>query len=213
MSGFSFSLKTNKVTKDKKVKPGLTRRTVPKKNALFHDEDATTDKKTSIDAFDSSKGAMLGSTAVSETPVLIIEPVNRTHRLRRPSISAYTGDDSENADTSKLLAEEKARISLLKGELYQETSSKVIASHSEDGDAEAAPEDYEAVPVDQFGAALLRGMGWSGEPEPNNQAGQDVSHRKQGAVLGIGAKSIDKDLEAELLSKKNLGVPLIKRER
>ena len=56
---------------------------------------------------------------------------------------------------------------------------------------EATLEDYERVPVSQFGAALLRGMGW--------KEGQAASRKKKGlvepwlpqarpALLGIGAK-------------------------
>ncbi|GEQ67503.1 hypothetical protein JCM33374_g1168 [Metschnikowia sp. JCM 33374] len=219
MSGFSFSLKANKVSKDKKGRPTnlLSKRTLPKKNALFNDEDIPTDTKTSIDAFDSAQGAMSGSTAVSKAPELIIKPLIQTHTLRKPNVNPQAASPADNViaqGTQILSAEEKARKSLLSGESFDETNHKVIAGNVEDADAETetAQEDYDAVPVDQFGAALLRGMGWSGEPDKKSAANKEVSHRKQGAVLGIGAKSIEKDLEAELLSKKNLSVPIIRRE-
>lgn len=217
MSGFSFSLKANKVTKDKKGKPMgvLPKKSLPKKTSLFGgDEDVSAETKTSIDAFDSAQGAMLGSTAISKTPELIIEPINKSHRLRKSNVDVF--EENPSIDSKELLelllAEEKARKSLLSGELVQGTNNKIISGHVEDVDAETAQEDYDAVPVDQFGAALLRGMGWSGEPETKGAKNKVVAHRKQGAVLGIGAKSIEKELETELLSKKNLSVPLIRRE-
>lgn len=56
---------------------------------------------------------------------------------------------------------------------------------------EAAPdvstlEDYERVPVEEFGAALLRGMGWKGEKEAKRK---DVKRRQN--LLGLGAKELD----------------------
>ncbi|KND92130.1 Pre-mRNA-splicing factor SPP2 [Tolypocladium ophioglossoides CBS 100239] len=58
-------------------------------------------------------------------------------------------------------------------------------------DAEAAGaastlEDYEAMPVEEFGAALLRGMGWNGEqrgPKPKEA-------RRRANRLGLGAKEL-----------------------
>ncbi|KAG5951840.1 hypothetical protein E4U53_002125 [Claviceps sorghi] len=45
-------------------------------------------------------------------------------------------------------------------------------------------EDYEAMPVEEFGAALLRGMGWDGQP--TGPKVKDV--RRRPARLGLGAK-------------------------
>lgn len=62
----------------------------------------------------------------------------------------------------------------------------------------ATLEDYAAVPIEEFGAALLRGMGW--------KEGDVVGKRKDGisklrilerrpALLGIGAKEVPDDVE------------------
>jgi len=57
---------------------------------------------------------------------------------------------------------------------------------------EATLEDYERVPVSQFGAALLRGMGWKpGEPASRNKNRGIVEPwlpPSRPALLGIGAK-------------------------
>jgi hypothetical protein len=50
-------------------------------------------------------------------------------------------------------------------------------------------EDYEAVPVDDFGAAMLRGMGWKGEIVGKRR---EVKRRQN--LLGLGAKEL-KDAE------------------
>ncbi|ESZ93662.1 hypothetical protein SBOR_5967 [Sclerotinia borealis F-4128] len=51
-------------------------------------------------------------------------------------------------------------------------------------------EDYEAVPVEEFGAALLRGMGWDGKERKGGR--KDVKRRQN--LLGLGAKEL-KDAE------------------
>ena len=217
MSGFSFNLKGSKVTKNAKGKSSpFNKKSLPKKNPVFEDEDATASTKVVIDSFDSAQGAMLGTTVVGKAPVLVINPANRSHTLRKSVSRLKVAADEEKSINEYglvLLAEDRARRSLLAGEPSQNTSNKVIVGHSEDSEAETAQEDYDSVPVDQFGAALLRGMGWSGETESHKSGAKEVSHRKKGAVLGIGAKLIEKDLEAELLSKKNLSVPLVRREQ
>lgn len=84
----------------------------------------------------------------------------------------------------------------------------------------ASLEDYERVPVSQFGAALLRGMGW--------KEGMAASRKNRGpvepylppsrpALLGIGAK--EREVFDDGSKKKGKGkperryVPVIKRER
>ncbi len=44
-------------------------------------------------------------------------------------------------------------------------------------------EDYERVPVEEFGAALLRGMGWDGK-----ERGKVRDVKRRGNLLGLGAK-------------------------
>ncbi|EPE35246.1 hypothetical protein GLAREA_10943 [Glarea lozoyensis ATCC 20868] len=50
-------------------------------------------------------------------------------------------------------------------------------------------EDYERVPVEEFGAALLRGMGWKGQKE-----GKIKEVKRRQNLLGLGAKEL-KDAE------------------
>lgn len=87
---------------------------------------------------------------------------------------------------------------------------------------EASLEDYERVPVSQFGAALLRGMGW--------KEGQAASRKNKGlvepwlpqsrpALLGIGAKEREvfddgsKGKKGVKARPERRYVPVIKKER
>lgn len=97
-------------------------------------------------------------------------------------------------------AEEAARRLLLEG---HEDQARVIEQNSGDGRDDP---DYDEVPVEEFGAALLRGMGWRGD---RSKADVDVSNRQKGVVLGIGAKPLEGDLTEELMGRgKKIEVPL-----
>ena len=57
----------------------------------------------------------------------------------------------------------------------------------------ASLEDYAAIPVSEFGAALLRGMGWKGEQEFTTKTNDYLRAKKmerRPALLGIGAKEV-----------------------
>lgn len=57
----------------------------------------------------------------------------------------------------------------------------------------ASLDDYAAVPVEEFGAALLRGMGWKEGDVVGKRKDQIIKHRvveRRPALLGIGAKEI-----------------------
>ncbi|PCH35332.1 hypothetical protein WOLCODRAFT_139859 [Wolfiporia cocos MD-104 SS10] len=95
-------------------------------------------------------------------------------------------------------------------------------------DVEELPEsatlaDYERVPVSQFGAALLRGMGWKeGTAASRKQKGSVEPYLPQArpALLGIGAKEKEVFDDGSKMGKKGgkgkpdrRYVPVIKKER
>lgn len=204
MAGFLLNLK-NKVQKP--GKPGnklLKRGTVDKlQKNLLGDDDLNQDSKTSIDAF-LKKGAMAGDLAVNEDKVLIIKPSNLSTGLIRHKKASAT---SRYVSSS---VEDQARSSIIKNDLISD-SGLVIKNDDAEG-SDMSEEDYDKVPVDLFGAALLRGMGWDGKDD--TEADSSLQHRQRGALLGIGSKPIDKDLEKDILGDRNtkLLVPLKKRE-
>ena len=76
------------------------------------------------------------------------------------------------------------------------TNKLVIAKNDETqqykADVEKLPDElpldsdkYQTVPISEFGAALLRGMGWKGEDEPNKK--EDESAMPRPHRLGLGA--------------------------
>jgi hypothetical protein len=93
---------------------------------------------------------------------------------------------------------------------------------------EATLDDYARVPVAQFGAALLRGMGWKeGATSGASASGKGRKHVEpwlptaRPALLGIGAKEQEVFDDGSGKGKKNGGkvrpekryVPLVKKER
>lgn len=234
MSGFQFSLKGNKVSKPSQ-KPfgfGLNKKPAQqlKKNVLSNGDDEDDEpKKTSIDAFDLKKGALAGENAIGEKKQLIIIPtrlstglipekpkvedqklgfgLNIVERKNKPDQEVHDRKVPENPGDDEI-----ARKSLLDGRsidggLTIEIGQKGLAQ-------ENTEKDYEEIPVEQFGAALLRGMGWKGD---NSGSGtqNELSHRQRGAVLGIGSKPIEREIEAEIMGKRGtkLNVPLLKRDK
>jgi len=72
------------------------------------------------------------------------------------------------------------------------TEEEAFQRDFQDAPPMATLEEYKAVPVEEFGAAILRGMGWVEGQGIGNQAGQKSVKAKmpqrRPALLGIGAK-------------------------
>lgn len=206
MAGFLLNLK-GKVQKPSKLgnrplkranadsKSGL-------KNVLGGNEEKEDSVKTSIDSF-LKKGAMAGGSALDEQRPLVIKPKKLSTGLLRKEEAA-----GEPKQTS---VEDEARQSIMKGESFENDSGLVIRG-GDDQSLDQSENDYEQVPVSQFGAALLRGMGWDGKD--NSKEDESLSRRQRGAVLGIGSKPLKEDLEKDIMGDRNtkLLAPLKKRE-
>ncbi|KAF8638045.1 hypothetical protein AX16_010677 [Volvariella volvacea WC 439] len=72
------------------------------------------------------------------------------------------------------------------------SESDALKQDMEELPDEATPEDYARVPVHQFGAALLRGMGWKEGTAASRKAGKGIVEpylpQARPALLGLGAK-------------------------
>lgn len=218
MSGFLLNLKASKISKPKAGGKGLFQlKKVPTKSSLAQNvlqaqEDDEEPQKTSIDAFESHKGAFNGSEAVSKPKELVIIPENLSVGLAKRHPKPNPNAETESASVSKT-SDDLARQSLLYGETFstQEQMTLDLNKNSNRKAGEITEQDYEDVPVEQFGAALLRGMGWDGKMSRESRA--DVSHRQKGVVLGIGSQLIGQELEAELMKGSKLSVPLVRKEK
>ncbi|KAF5017962.1 hypothetical protein F66182_10071 [Fusarium sp. NRRL 66182] len=107
----------------------------------------------------------------------------------KPAEDLARNDDSKEPPI-KRTTDDEAMDALLGN---KEEDQKIIHPNEEDayqrdikeaGEASTL-EDYEAMPVEEFGAALLRGMGWDGKPRG---AVKEVKRRPN--RLGLGAKEL-----------------------
>lgn len=214
MSGFLFSLKgkaaksndtnnTSKISfglggKNKQTKPDHNKK---KTNFLSQsDSESDEEKITSIETFSGSTKSQEHKHRQQET---IIRPQNLNKSLVKKPIPGMTGmggmmtakqsSPQEEVSDSKSTANDSGRVIN-------------ISNDQANSDAEEADMDsYKEVPVEEFGAALLKGMGWNQKKEGsiNKPHKSNVDKRKQGLLLGIGAKAVqDNDLAQELLSSK-----------
>ncbi|KAF4975171.1 hypothetical protein FZEAL_8011 [Fusarium zealandicum] len=137
---------------------------------------------------DQDKGLQWGLTIKEKT----VEDEQETDTDPKP-----TKDDESKNDTQepppKRTADDEAMDALLGNKTEEE---KIIHLNEEDAyrrDIQEAGQastldDYEAMPVEEFGAALLRGMGWDGKPRG---AVKEVKRRPN--RLGLGAKELKED--------------------
>ncbi|KAG4278167.1 hypothetical protein FPRO04_06849 [Fusarium proliferatum] len=107
-----------------------------------------------------------------------------------------SNDDNQKKPPPKRTADDEALDALLGN---KEEDKKIIHPSEEDtyrhdvqGAAETTLDDYEAMPVEEFGAALLRGLGWDGK---THDTVKEVKRRPN--QLGLGG--------TELKGEENLG--------
>lgn len=154
-----------------------------------------------IDSFDTRKGgAIADNKAIDAREKIIIRPTHLTTRPRpkveRNSFALMTRND---ANIEQELDEDIADNDV----------GMVINLGESDDEKEVEKAEYDKVPVDQFGAALLRGMGW--KPNKKESPGPSLESRKKGVVLGIGAKPVEAELMDDLFDKKKLLVPMVRK--
>lgn len=103
------------------------------------------------------------------------EDDQRTQRARSDvSVDIKT----ENSKGSKTADEEAMDALLGKSE-----DKKRVAMSGGDVDRDPVPEDYEKVPIDEFGAHLLKNFGWDGK-----MVGKVKDVKKHANLTGLGAK-------------------------
>lgn len=121
----------------------------------------------------------------SEPPLVIEDVATEDERAIRALIADAEGGDSTEGATVDI-------IPLANTSRRGPTEDDAFREDVEDLPNEATLQDYERMPVAQFGAALLRGMGWKpGEPASRNKNRGIVEPwlpPARPALLGIGAK-------------------------
>lgn len=153
----------------------------------------------------SEKAAVLGPSAAKQPIHGLIASTATADRV--PEVMAIDTADAASQDVKPRTDHELAMDQLL-GKAEQ--STLVVPAQSEEEafqrDYRDAPDmatlaEYAAIPVEKFGAALLRGMGWKEGMGIGNQRTEKLEKSKvpgrRPALLGIGAKA-DMAIAAEL---------------
>jgi G patch domain/KOW motif-containing protein len=92
-----------------------------------------------------------------------------------------------------------AALQKAKSQQSESPNSLHLAHHADDINVSSSA--YENVPVEDFGAALLRGMGWNGNSENETKSSyKEINPRKKG--LGLGAKLIGSGSSSHLAVSK-----------
>ncbi|KAH0543529.1 hypothetical protein FGG08_002197 [Glutinoglossum americanum] len=130
---------------------------------------------------------------------------SRTKTDDELALEALTSDNRAGRNSSLTLPTSEARQDTL------DYSYRVRTNHISEDDAyrldvasrpdPASLEDYAAVPVEEFGAALLRGMGWKEGDVVGKRKDQVSKPRvveRRPALLGIGAKEVPGGVGEEL---------------
>ncbi|KAF4452462.1 Pre-mRNA-splicing factor SPP2 [Fusarium albosuccineum] len=155
---------------------------------------------------DQDKGLKWGLTIKEKTQ----EEDQETETDPDPTRHAAPEDDDSREPPPKRTADDEAIDALLgntaeEEKIIQPTESDAYRRDIKDTGEASTLDDYEAMPVEEFGAALLRGMGWDGKPRG---AVKEVKRRPN--RLGLGAKELK---EAEDLGGWNQGNKKNRRPR
>lgn len=191
---------------------------------------------------DGSVGGLGTRDSINSGPQL--RGIQVTKRQKRNDNQVPSDNDAMEDDTNEPEAQEsddqRALRLLLSGEdnaqeelapIIPQLTRTLSEAEALKQDVQELPEqssldDYDRVPVSQFGAAMLRGMGWSegnaaGPPRKDGKARPDVKPwlpERRTALLGIGAKEQevfdDGDPRAKKKGKASLKyMPVAKREK
>ncbi|KAJ1924554.1 DNA primase large subunit Spp2 [Coemansia sp. S17] len=74
------------------------------------------------------------------------------------------------------------------GKARDKPTSRIDQAPAVEDDSDVDEETYERVPIESFGAAMLRGMGWKEESDNTTI----VSNNSRPSLLGLGAKALEK---------------------
>ncbi|CUS24143.1 LAQU0S14e01090g1_1 [Lachancea quebecensis] len=206
MVGFSINLKGGKVGKK-----GVSSEKKKRRSNVFNDADANkvTKSKIRITHIDEHQN--------SPEPQLIIKPPPASKGWATPAVNEK-GHDEEGLGYG--LNQSRPGEPGLEKQQSRE-AAPLIRRPNPAGHLpiEPAQEEYEAIPVEEFGDALLRGMGWDGELETEEAAKSTgkskpvLPHEQfRPSLLGLGAKA-SKNLDAKGANKPEPFLPIVKVSR
>lgn len=198
-----FSLKKDTKSQPKQLGFSLKKHNKPqvKANAFGSKDEEDTDKAIAIDVVDTEGQAY----TESEGP-----PVEVSKELVIPSCGNTYIKKLEQLK-NKLPEEKKLvyGINMNDGSQHRE-SQPAMKKEVENITGEATTlEEYEEVPVEEFGAAMLRGMGWKGSDDGDKK----TTSKRRTLYLGLGAKDLGgEDDVADFNDKTYLPIKLVNRQ-
>lgn len=125
---------------------------------------------------DQDKGLQWGLTIKQKTDQSPAEP--QTSIAEAPKESAPQTADEEALNALLGNKQEESKVIPTEDDVYKRDAATAGAA--------STLEDYEDMPIEEFGAALLRGMGWDGE----HRGPKTKEVRKRANRLGLGAKEL-----------------------
>ncbi|XP_045775573.1 G-patch domain and KOW motifs-containing protein [Maniola jurtina] len=180
------------------------------------DKPITADKKEYIECVEEKAIKVVGGGVIEETKPLVIpmkpntlitaeklkEIAEKVENFDEPEVKIEK--EEENTVPENETLDQMAIRELVEGakkiKKENDTEKLVVPINSKpimDGQAEATLDDYESVPIQDFGLAMLRGMGWT--------PGQDQSKYKPPQLrpkgLGLGADKVIKEKEKSKSSR------------
>ena len=132
---------------------------------------------------------------IGKDEVLLQVPLEKAKDLDQEALEALTVDGAKKSTLILPASSAGNKGDVLTGLINEDEAFRSdVASRPES----ATLDDYAAVPVEEFGAALLRGMGWKeggaiGKGKAQIAKPRDLARRP--ALLGIGAKEIPGSVE------------------
>lgn len=166
---------TEPADQDKQIKWGLsvTKQQSPEIYAASAGDVEETDGST-------GNGVERNDHSTEQAEDLDDDAMNALLGKKRKSAKDFIIDDTSTRDESQPLSEQDAYH---RG--FQEAANV------------STVEEYDAIPEGEFGAAMLRGMGWKGE----ERAPKPKSHVRRPHLMGLGAKEDEELKKAEMAKK------------
>ncbi|CCH60695.1 hypothetical protein TBLA_0D01880 [Henningerozyma blattae CBS 6284] len=194
MNGVSISLSSS-VAKKKVIKKNKKKVTKGKKigNNIFQDDEVEIERKNDkISLSVLEKHVESEQTDKTEKDELVIKPKDLSNKRIFP-INKITKESSHPYGLIEPTCGNKIEKQNSLPQII--TYDELLQKELEQLPKETKQEEYDEVPVEEFGAALLRGMGWNGKDDNDTTVNKQfggVSLSEQlapkPAFLGIGAK-------------------------
>ncbi|XP_039758731.1 peptidyl-prolyl cis-trans isomerase G [Pararge aegeria] len=180
------------------------------------DKPVTTEKKEYIECVEEKAIKVIGGEVIEEANPLVIPMKPNTlitaEKLKEIAVKVENFDEPEikvekeeepvvpENETLDQMAIRELMMEAKKVKKEVETEELVLPINAKpvmDGQAEATLDDYESVPIQEFGMAMLRGMGWT--PSKDQSKYKQPQLRPKG--LGLGADKVIKEKEKSQSAK------------